>query len=288
MWRLQPFLIGRREERGTGRARPVPSGPVRKRSPRPMRLACFWAWKASTRCSRSTSPRRAIRRASGPLAGLGHFRDARGAAHSSAAQGRRDHGPGQGDDRLAPPSRLLRALRRADRRLADGGYRRVCPNCNAEHFPRTDPVVIMLAIHGDACLVGRNKHFPAAISIRRSRASSSPGETIEEAVRRELKEEVRHRKSARSHYHATQPWPFPSSLMIGCFAEADSRDFSRRRERTRRSALARPRDGAAPPRRRARRGHLAPAAHRHRPSPDQGMGDGIEAQRRICMITATI
>jgi NAD+ diphosphatase len=106
--------------------------------------------------------------------------------------------------------------------MADAGYKRVCPNCNAEHFPRTDPVVIMLATHGDACLVGRGKQFPRGMFSALA-GFIEPGETIEEAVRRELMEEAG-LKVGRVTYHTTQPWPFPSSLMIGCFAEAESRD----------------------------------------------------------------
>ncbi len=106
---------------------------------------------------------------------------------------------------------------------ADGGYRRICPNCNAEHFPRTDPVVIMLATYGEECLVGRGKHFPAGMYSALA-GFVEPGETIEEAVRRELKEESGIDTGAVT-YHATQPWPFPSSLMIGCFAQALTKDL---------------------------------------------------------------
>jgi NAD+ diphosphatase len=106
---------------------------------------------------------------------------------------------------------------------ADGGYRRACPQCGAEHFPRTDPVVIMLPVLGDHCLVGRNKRFPALL-FSAFAGFVEPGESMEEAVRRELFEEVELKVGA-VRYHATQPWPFPSSLMLGCYAEAVSRDF---------------------------------------------------------------
>ena len=105
----------------------------------------------------------------------------------------------------------------------DGGYRRACPQCGAEHFPRTDPVVIMLPVLGDHCLVGRNKRFPALL-FSAFAGFVEPGESMEEAVRRELFEEVELKVGA-VRYHATQPWPFPSSLMLGCYAEALSRDF---------------------------------------------------------------
>lgn len=107
--------------------------------------------------------------------------------------------------------------------LADGGYRRVCPACQAEHFPRTDPVVIMLPLFGERCLVGRNKRFAGALYSAFA-GFVEPGESMEEAVRRELLEEVNLTVGA-VRYHASQPWPFPSSLMLGCYAEANSEDF---------------------------------------------------------------
>ncbi|HET7084279.1 MAG TPA: NAD(+) diphosphatase [Rhizomicrobium sp.] len=107
--------------------------------------------------------------------------------------------------------------------MRDGGYRRLCPNCNAEHFPRTDPVVIMLPIFGDQCLIGRNKRFPLPLYSAFA-GFVEPGESMEEAVRRELREEVNLEVGAVS-YHASQPWPFPSSLMLGCYAQALSLDF---------------------------------------------------------------
>lgn len=106
--------------------------------------------------------------------------------------------------------------------LVDAGYRRLCANCNTEHFPRVDPVVIMLATHDDACLVGRGKQFPPGMFSALA-GFVEPGETIEEAVRRELMEEASAVVSEVTYY-ATQPWPFPSSLMIGCFAKAENRD----------------------------------------------------------------
>jgi NAD+ diphosphatase len=99
-----------------------------------------------------------------------------------------------------------------------GGYRRDCPACGAEHFPRTDPVVIMLAVDGDRALLGRQARFaPGMYSCLAGFVE--PGETIEDAVRRETQEESGIRVG-RVRYHSSQPWPFPSSLMIGCHAEA--------------------------------------------------------------------
>ena len=104
------------------------------------------------------------------------------------------------------------------------GWRRDCPQCKAEHFPRTDPVVIMLAVDGDRCLLGRSPRFvPTMWSCLAGFVE--PGEAIEDAVRRETREEAGI-ATARVRYFATQPWPFPMSLMIGCHAEAISRDIT--------------------------------------------------------------
>jgi NAD+ diphosphatase len=105
-------------------------------------------------------------------------------------------------------------------RPAAFGMRRDCPNCGAHHFPRTDPVVIMLAIDGERCLLGRQTRFAAGVYSCLA-GFMEPGETIESAVRREIYEEAGI-VTRRVAYHASQPWPFPSSLMIGCFAEAVS------------------------------------------------------------------
>ena len=103
-------------------------------------------------------------------------------------------------------------------RMRIGGYKRSCPACGAEHFPRTDPVAIMLAVDGDRCLLGRSPHFaPGMYSCLAG--FIEPGETIENAVRRETFEEAGIR-IGRVAYHASQPWPFPYSLMIGCYGEA--------------------------------------------------------------------
>lgn len=105
-------------------------------------------------------------------------------------------------------------------RMADGGYKRVCPDCGGQHFPRTDPVVIMLAVaqDGDHCLLGRSPNFlPGMYSCLAGFVE--PGETLENAVRRETEEEAGVR-IGRVVYHASQPWPFPHTLMIGCYCEA--------------------------------------------------------------------
>lgn len=100
------------------------------------------------------------------------------------------------------------------------GFRRECPACAMHHFPRTDPVVIMLVHRGDACLIGRGPHFPGTMYSCLA-GFVEPGETVEDAVRRETMEETGIAVGQVS-YRASQPWPFPSSLMIGCVAEATS------------------------------------------------------------------
>jgi NAD+ diphosphatase len=122
--------------------------------------------------------------------------------------------------------------------VAAGGYRRECTACGTHHFPRTDPVVIMLITRGDACLLGRSPRFNEGMYSCLA-GFLEPGETVEAAVRRETFEEVG-LTIGTVRYHASQPWPFPSSLMIGCVAEsldeaitldpeelADARWFSR-------------------------------------------------------------
>ena len=108
----------------------------------------------------------------------------------------------------------------APTRMADAGYVRRCSStgCGASHFPRTDPVVIMLIAHGDRCLVGRQQWFPNGFYSTLA-GFMEPGESIEEAVRREVWEEAAI-EVGEVRYHSSQPWPYPSSLMIGCIGEA--------------------------------------------------------------------
>ncbi|MFD1198216.1 NAD(+) diphosphatase [Brucella gallinifaecis] len=105
-----------------------------------------------------------------------------------------------------------------------GGAKRVCPHCQAEHFPRTDPVAIMLPIRGEKCILARSAHFTAG-SYSCLAGFIEHGETIEAAVRRESLEEMG-LQIGRVGYYASQPWPFPYSLMIGCHAEVLSDDFT--------------------------------------------------------------
>jgi NAD+ diphosphatase len=109
-------------------------------------------------------------------------------------------------------------------KVASAGWKRSCEACGTHHFPRTDPVVIMLVMDGERCLVGRQARFnPGMYSALAG--FIEPGETIEAAVRREVAEEAAIAVGAVA-YHASQPWPFPASLMIGCFAQALSSEIT--------------------------------------------------------------
>lgn len=102
--------------------------------------------------------------------------------------------------------------------IAQGGALRRCVKCAAEHFPRVNPVVIMLVVRGEQCLLGRQAAWPRGMYSTLA-GFIETGETIEEAVRREVREESGI-EVGEVAYHSSQPWPFPSSLMIGCMAEA--------------------------------------------------------------------
>ncbi len=108
--------------------------------------------------------------------------------------------------------------------LEEAGYRRECPSCRAQHFPRTDPVVIMLVTHGDKVLLGRSPRLDEGV-ITTLAGFMEPGETVEDAVRRETWEESRI-KVGKVQIVGNQPWPFPANLMLGCRAEALTTDIS--------------------------------------------------------------
>jgi NAD+ diphosphatase len=108
--------------------------------------------------------------------------------------------------------------------MADAGYRRHCPSCGADHFPRTDPVVIMVVKHGRDLLLGRQAAWTPGMYSALA-GFMEPGETIEQAARREVLEESGVKVGA-VRYQSSQPWPFPASLMIGLIGEAESRDIT--------------------------------------------------------------
>lgn len=107
----------------------------------------------------------------------------------------------------------------------EGGWRRGCGECAAKHFPRTDPVVIMLTLRGDRTLLGRQAAWPAGMYSLLA-GFVEPGETLEEAARRETLEEAGV-QVGRVRYLCSQPWPFPASLMIGVAGEALSEAIRR-------------------------------------------------------------
>ena len=147
---------------------------------------------------------------------LGHFVDVRGAAGVLSNDDLATAGHGRSlidwHDRHGFCARCGHATQ-----MADGGAKRVCPSCEAEHFPRVDPVVIMLVARGDKTLLGRQRIFPPYLFTVLA-GFMEPGETVEEAVAREVLEESGI-PVANVRYAASQPWPFPSNIMIGCVCE---------------------------------------------------------------------
>jgi len=152
----------------------------------------------------------------GPMQGLGRFEDLRGLALRLPAT----------EAAIAATAKGVFEWRRRHRHCsscgqpsesAEGGWKRICPACKTEHFPRTDPVVIMLAVCGERCLVGRQAAWPKGMWSALA-GFLEPGESAEEACARELKEEA-NLDTLSVAYHSTQPWPYPSSLMIGLIAE---------------------------------------------------------------------
>jgi NAD+ diphosphatase len=108
--------------------------------------------------------------------------------------------------------------------LAKGGWQRNCGACGAQHFPRTDPVTIMLVEYDGRLMLGRGLNWPEG-RFSALAGFVEPGESIEEAVAREVFEEAGVRVRDVS-YVASQPWPFPSQLMIGCHSHADSDELT--------------------------------------------------------------
>lgn len=113
----------------------------------------------------------------------------------------------------------------AANRVGHAGWRFDCPECGRQHFPRTDPVVIMLVLDGDRALLGRQAVWPPRMYSLLA-GFMEPGESVEEAVRRETMEEAGV-PVGEVRYVTSQPWPFPASLMIGCAARALSAEIHR-------------------------------------------------------------
>jgi NAD+ diphosphatase len=108
--------------------------------------------------------------------------------------------------------------------VSHAGWQRTCPACGTHHFPRTDPVVIMLITHGDSVLMGRSPGWPVGMYSLLA-GFVEPGETLEAAVRREVMEEAGV-PVGEVQYLSSQPWPFPASLMFGCAGEALAREIT--------------------------------------------------------------
>ncbi|MEL6829646.1 MAG: NAD(+) diphosphatase [Pseudomonadota bacterium] len=157
--------------------------------------------------------------------GIGQFEDMRAAASTLSAM----------QANLAATARSLFEWHRthgfcarcgSQSESVEAGWKRVCPNCGAEHFPRTDPVAIMLAVKDDQCLLGRQAGWPAGFWSALA-GFVEPGETVEQAASRELEEEAGIKSNPENaEYLFCQPWPFPSSLMIGIIIEADTMDIA--------------------------------------------------------------
>jgi NAD+ diphosphatase len=156
--------------------------------------------------------------ADGPLQGLGRFEDLRAVATSLPPA----------EAAILAAGRQVFEWRRKHRHCSacgaateavDGGWKRHCKACGTEHFPRTDPVVIMLPVNGERCLLGRQAVWPKGMYSALA-GFVEPGESIEEACARELFEEAAVR-ARKVRYHSTQPWPYPMSLMIGLIAELE-------------------------------------------------------------------
>ena len=142
-------------------------------------------------------------------------------------------GLGARDAELAATARALFMWHRSHRfcarcgvesALRDAGWMRACPACGGQHFPRTDPVVIMLVTRGNRALLGRSPGWPEGMYSCLA-GFMEPGETLEDAVRREVLEETGIQTGA-VRFVASQPWPFPASLMLGCAARAVSDDIT--------------------------------------------------------------
>jgi NAD+ diphosphatase len=217
LWNGKPLVESSKE--GGVQIAYIPAGMARELAGGPERLLFMGLWQSTAVFAVDLEG--VADPADGPLQGLGRFEDLRmiATALSVAEAG------------ILATAKSMFEWRRKHRHcaacgqpseVADAGWKRVCPSCKAQHFPRTDPVVIMLAVKGERCLVGRQAAWPKKMYSALA-GFLEPGESIEEACARELWEEAK-LKTVRVRYHSTQPWPYPSSLMIGLIAEVENDD----------------------------------------------------------------
>lgn len=213
MWNGQPLVEDADRADGVQIAY-VPAGLARAACPEEERQAFLGLWKGTAVFGVDFHD--SLDPAQGPLRGYGRFEDLRAVASRLPGPDAGVCATAKGVFEWARRTRHCSVCGHAVV-AADGGWKRLCPACDAEHFPRTDPVVIMLAAHGEQCLLGRQSRFPKGMWSALA-GFVEPGETIEEACARELKEEAG-LTAVAVRYHATQPWPYPASLMIGLIAE---------------------------------------------------------------------
>ena len=218
LWNGRPFVEPSKDEGGLQIAY-LPAKLVGELSGGPERLLFMGLWKETAVFAVDLED--AADPAEGPLQGFGKFEDLRAVALKLPAT----------EAAIVATAKQMFEWRRRHPHCAvcgqksepmDGGWKRKCPSCETEHFPRTDPVVIMLPYHGDRCMLGRQATWPKGMFSALA-GFLEPGESIEEACARELNEEAG-LHAVKVRYHSTQPWPYPSSLMIGLIAEVEDEE----------------------------------------------------------------